>query len=261
MHVCPAAAAIILQKTLVKEPLSEIGLRFTFNKWFIFAPILAIALVLLSIPFSAMLSETAITNGMPFIAEQINKSAEVAASEKETALHALEQFGGWLPVIIIGGGIIGAMLVGPTLNAIPALGEELGWRGFLYKELRPLGFWTSSLIIGVIWGFWHLPLIIQGFNYPEAPVAGIFMMVLFTVLLSPIFNHIREQSDTVITAAAFHGTVNAIAGLPLLFFLGASQFIIGLNGLAGVIVLCFINGFIYLMRKNQNQDLLVNTSR
>lgn len=249
----PAVAAIILQKTLVKAPLSEIGLHFTFNKWFIIAPLMAIAVVLLSIPFSALLSETELTNGLPVIIEQINKSAEIASSEKEMVLQSLEQFGSWLPVIIIGGGIIGALIAGPTLNAIPALGEELGWRGFLYNELKPLGFWASSIVIGVIWGFWHLPLIIHGYNYPEAPIAGIFMMVLFTVLLSPIFTHIREQSDTVLVPAAFHGTLNAIAGLPFLFFAGASHLIIGAGGLAGTLVLIFVNILIFTARKSNSE--------
>ena len=40
------------------------------------------------------------------------------------------------------------LALGPTLNAVGALGEEIGWRGFLYKELAPLGFWRCSLVTG-----------------------------------------------------------------------------------------------------------------
>lgn len=252
----PAAAAIFIQKTIVKAPLSEIGLHYRFTKWYVIAIAIAITVTLLSIPISALLSESEFTNGLPFLIEQINKSSEIASSEKEMVIETLKEYGDWLPYIIVGASIIGASLVGPTLNAIPALGEELGWRGFLYKELKPVGFWTSSLIIGIVWGFWHLPLVIHGFNYPDAPVAGIFMMVLFTILLSPIFNHVLEKSGTVITAAAFHGTINAVAGLPLLFFLGASQMVIGINGLAGALVLSLANGIIFLRRKNMNLDTI-----
>lgn len=39
------------------------------------------------------------------------------------------------------------------------LGEELGWRGFVYNELQkkysPL---KAAMIVGVVWGFWHTPL-------------------------------------------------------------------------------------------------------
>lgn len=250
----PAIAAIILQATIDKSTLSEIGLNYIFNKWYFVAIGIALAVALISIPVSALLSESELTNGLPFILEQINNSAGIPNSDKNLAIQTLEQYGSWLPYMLIGAGIIGAMIAGPTINAIPALGEELGWRGFLYQELKPLGFWPSSLITGVVWGIWHLPLIINGFNYPEAPVAGIFMMVLFTVLLSPIFTHIRERSETVLVPAVFHGTINSIAGLPLLFFTGASNLIIGINGLAGAFVLTLVNLFIFLNRKSISED-------
>ncbi len=45
-----------------------------------------------------------------------------------------------------------------TLTSGP-LGEELGWRGYAYGELRkrrsPL---ASALLLGLVWGLWHLPL-------------------------------------------------------------------------------------------------------
>lgn len=244
----PAIATIIVLNTVDKAPLSDIGLRYIFNKWYFIAIAIAISVSLLSIPISALLTELELTNGLPFLIEQVNKSTEIAASERETVIDSLKQYGSWLPYIIIGASIIGAIIAGPTLNAIPALGEELGWRGFLFQELKPLGFWTSSLITGVVWGIWHLPLIINGFNYPETPVAGIFMMVLFTVLLSPIFTHIRERSNTVLVPAVFHGTINTIAGLSLVFLPGASRIVVGINGLAGALILGSFNGIILLRR-------------
>ena len=38
---------------------------------------------------------------------------------------------------------------------------------------------------GVIWGFWHAPLILNGHNYPQHPVVGVFMMVAFSMRGSP----------------------------------------------------------------------------
>lgn len=244
----PAISAIIVQNVLADSPLSDIGLKFSFNKWLVIATVIPIIIALLSILFSVPLTEVELSNGIPFITDQINNTVEIPSSEKEIAIQTLEQLGGWLPLLLVGVSIIGAMIIGPTLNAIPALGEELGWRGLLYKELKPLGFWTSSVVIGIIWGFWHLPLIINGYNYPENPVGGIFMMVLFTVLLSPILTYLRDRANTVLVAAAFHGTLNAIAGLPILFFAGGSNLIIGVNGLAGAIVLMIANGIIFRIR-------------
>lgn len=49
---------------------------------------------------------------------------------------------------------------------IGALGEEIGWRGFLVPELnRWLGFHRAALISGAIWAVWHWPLVIwAGYN-------------------------------------------------------------------------------------------------
>ena len=43
--------------------------------------------------------------------------------------------------------------LGPLINTLLALGEELGWRGFLLPSLLPLGQWRAILISGLIWEF------------------------------------------------------------------------------------------------------------
>src|SRR5579872_914147 len=45
-------------------------------------------------------------------------------------------------------------------------GEEYGWRGYLLPQLLPLGQWPALVFSGAIWGFWHTPLILMGFDYP-----------------------------------------------------------------------------------------------
>jgi membrane protease YdiL (CAAX protease family) len=57
-------------------------------------------------------------------------------------------------------------LVAPFINSLFGLGEEIGWRGFLLPRLLPLGKPRAYLLLGVIWGIWHAPLIVVGFNYP-----------------------------------------------------------------------------------------------
>jgi membrane protease YdiL (CAAX protease family) len=111
-----------------------------------------------------------------------------------------------------------AITLAPFINVIFALGEELGWRGFLLPHLMPLGQWKAILISGVIWGLWHAPAIVQGLNYPGYPVAGIFMMVVFCVLLATIFSWLYLNTKSPWISALAHGSVNAVAGLPILFF-------------------------------------------
>jgi membrane protease YdiL (CAAX protease family) len=133
------------------------------------------------------------------------------------------------------------LIAGVTVNAVAAFGEESGWRGLLLRELKPLGFWRSSALIGLIWGFWHAPLILHGHNYPEHPWAGVFLMSAMTVLLSPLLSYLTIRSNSVIAATIFHGTFNATAGLAIVVIRGGDDVTTGVTGLAGLIVLAVMN--------------------
>ena len=110
-----------------------------------------------------------------------------------------------------------AFTLAPFINMVFALGEELGWRGFLLPHLMPLGQWKAILISGIIWGVWHAPAIAQGLNYPGYPILGIFMMIVFCVLHGKIFSWLYLNTRSPWVAALAHGSVNAVSGLPVLF--------------------------------------------
>jgi membrane protease YdiL (CAAX protease family) len=132
--------------------------------------------------------------------------------------------------------LLQSLVMGITINAVAGFGEEMGWRGFLQKELGYMGFWKSSLLIGFIWGVWHFPIILQGHNYPQHPIAGVFMMTAWCMLLGPIFSYIRLRAKSVIAAAIIHGSMNASGGLAILLLRGGNDLTIGMTGLAGFIV-------------------------
>ncbi len=111
-----------------------------------------------------------------------------------------------------------AFTLAPLINVLFALGEELGWRGFLLPHFLPFGQWKAILISGIIWGLWHAPAIAQGLNYPGYPILGIFMMIVFCILLGTIFSWLYLNTKSPWVAALAHGSVNAVAGLPVLFF-------------------------------------------
>jgi membrane protease YdiL (CAAX protease family) len=123
--------------------------------------------------------------------------------------------------------VLAALTVGPLFNTIFALGEELGWRGFLLPRLLPLGQWKAILLSGAIWGIWHAPAILQGHNYPTRPVAGVFMMIVFTVLLGAIFSWLYLRTRSPWAPALAHGSINASGGLPVLFLLPGIDISIG----------------------------------
>jgi hypothetical protein len=75
------------------------------------------------------------------------------------------------------------------LIAVPVtlftFGEEYGWRGYLLPRLLPLGEIRATLLLGMVWGLWHLPLLLAGLNYPGVNVwLAIFAFLFVTVALS-----------------------------------------------------------------------------
>ena len=81
----------------------------------------------------------------------------------------------------------------------------------------------------------------MGHNYPEHPVAGVGMMVIFCLLLTPIHIYVRLKANSVVAAAVCHATINSMAGLPLLMIVGGNDLTAGVTGLAGFIVLTIVN--------------------
>ncbi len=230
----PAIIASSIQK-FYKEPLKELGISFKLNKWFLAAWLLPLLLAFLTFAVSLLIPGIRYT---PNLEGMIERYQSMLTPEQ---LEQLKNQIAASPIHPIYIAIINGLIAGITINAVPAFGEELGWRGFLLKQLGYLGFWKSSLAIGIVWGFWHAPLIIHGYNYPQHPLAGVFMMTIFTILLSPIFSYIRLKAKSVVAAAIMHGTLNATYGISIMLIKGGNDLIIGEMGLAGFIALAIIN--------------------
>lgn len=120
----------------------------------------------------------------------------------------------WLIVLIQA---ILSLTLAPLFNTLFGLGEELGWRGFLLPQLLPLGQWRAILISGAVWGVWHAPAILQGHNYPSQPVLGVLLMTIFCILMGAIFSWLYLRTRSPWAPALAHGSLNATAGLSILF--------------------------------------------
>ena len=84
--------------------------------------------------------------------------------------------------------------------------------------LLPLGVLPAILLSGVIWGLWHAPLILLGYNYPLAPGwLGLMAMCGMCILIGAVFSWLRIRSGTVWAPALAHGAFNAAAGFSLVF--------------------------------------------
>ena len=81
-------------------------------------------------------------------------------------------------------------------GSILTLGEELGWRGYLQEKLlRKYGLIWGFIILGAIWGYWHLPIILMGYNFPSQPVLGaLILMPVGTIFLGIFLGWIYLRS-------------------------------------------------------------------
>ena len=120
-----------------------------------------------------------------------------------------------------------AMLIAPLVNALPVLGEEFGWRGYLQPKLLPLGERKMYLLVGVIWGVWHWPVIWMGFNYPGHPLLGSLVMVWFTFIIGTFFGWAALRAGSVWPAVIGHGALNGTANIWLFFLTGETNPLIG----------------------------------
>lgn len=112
--------------------------------------------------------------------------------------HSLA-FGRWRLAIV---NFILILLIGGPL------GEELGWRGYLLPRLQARfnAFW-SSLILGIIWASWHLPLFwIPGTVQHQLPIV---LFYLNTIALSILFTWLWQHTQgSVVIAIVFHTGIN-----------------------------------------------------
>lgn len=83
---------------------------------------------------------------------------------------------------------------------------------------------------GVIWGLWHAPLILLGYNYPLHPWLGLLAFCLVCTLLTGVFGWVRQRSGSVWPAAYGHGLFNALAGTALIVFQRAGSEVDPLHG-------------------------------
>jgi membrane protease YdiL (CAAX protease family) len=140
------------------------------------------------------------------------------------------------PIALLGSSLLNVIIIGPFLGLIITFGEEYGWRGFLQGELVHLGRIRGVGLLGIIWGVWHWPIILMGFNYPGEPVLGPLLMTGYTVVLSYFLAYAVFKSKGVWTAAYLH----ALSNQTLAFFMTGvvmpvsivMSFGIGIPGLA-----------------------------
>ena len=135
--------------------------------------------------------------------------------------------------VVIASQLIAIPFAAATINAVMAFGEELGWRGFLVPALRQYGTWPALLMSGVVWGAWHAPVILLGYNFGRTDLTGVLIMVGGCVAWGILLGWLRLRSASVWPAVFAHGAINAAGGTLLLLTAAGADVDLALAGPLG----------------------------
>lgn len=245
----PMVTALVLQ-AIDKEKFNHTGLaNFKFNWAWLVAWLLPVVMVFFCILVNGLMPGVE----LKYSAEQLISQYHIPEDQQDLVREQFEKFPAWLMVLSV---VFSGLLTGITINALAAFGEEYGWRNYLVGALREVKFWKAALFIGVVWGIWHFPLILMGHNYPNEPQWGVLLMVVFCVLAGVLELYFVLKTKSMIVAAVMHGTINAVAGMTIYFTLGGNDFLNGMTGLSGFIIMVVTILCVWIYDKHVSKESL-----
>jgi len=229
----PLVAALVTRFAL-DEGFGDFGLRLSFRRSWRWAYPTAYLLPLLLTALGVLLA--LLTRQQQWVLYQrweadLNLLARQLSPSQSRALHNAG-------AALLFAQLIQDLVLAVFANCLFTLGEEFGWRGHLVPRLAPLGEVWAALIVGVVWGLWHAPLIaLDGYEYGVASWAAAPLFCLFTIPLSGILTWLRLRSGSTWPGVLLHATVNQAGPLVLALMLSdtVSRFLgapIGLLGIA-----------------------------
>ena len=187
---CPLLAVLLVQKAFLRQP-TGIGWkvqgkrRFWLAAWFGPAVLTLLGAVLYFAVFPSRLD--------------FSGSWLVAAYGGEMDAQTLRsQLGVSTLGYLLQNGLF-AVLLAPAINMFPALGEEVGWRGYMMPRLKEqFGLLNGRLLGGVVWGIWHWPLMLlvgyeYGTDYLGAPLLGLVVWCVVCFALNTLLDILYEK--------------------------------------------------------------------
>ncbi len=147
---------------------------------------------------------------------------------------------------LIGGGLgtytgkFGNLLIFSIIVSIfLGLGEEIGWRGFLVPQIAKLtnSFTEIGFLSGIIWAFWHFPVILMGSYVAEVPLWwSLPIFLVGNILFAFVLAWFRLKSGSIWPVVLWHGLDNNMTKVfTPLFAGGASAYYVGESGIITII--------------------------
>jgi len=142
---------------------------------------------------------------------------------------------------------ISVTVIGITLSGLAfVFGEEYGWRGFLQTEFIKYGKMKGVLLVGLIWGIWHFPVILRGFHTYPPTILGFSLGIIFFVLWGVVQGYAVLKTGSIWIAAFMHGVVNSVYSFSHTYLVKPDSKIFSFNlGVYGLICMGIIVLFIF----------------
>lgn len=243
----PALAAILQWRSIDRAGWSALGLHPKRINWrFVLLTVVVGACIIpMCLLVSYVFSEVMHLPGYGHVevsSAQFTEAVEAMLEGRDMAAPsaAMQRIGELPGVLLLLVMLVGAAFTALTVNLPFMLGEELGWRGYLFAATAHWSAARRVALTGPVWGIWHAPLILMGHNYPGHPLTGILLMVVFCTVLSVLFDMVRVRVASVWGPSVLHGMINGSAGAFMLFAWDGHVLLASPAGVAGVLALLTI---------------------
>lgn len=101
--------------------------------------------------------------------------------------------------------------IGTVMGILTAAGEEIGWRGYMLTRLIDAGTPRPILVSGLIWGLWHVPVVLgAGYAAGPSPAVSAVLLVTLTTAFGSVFARLRLETGSVWPAIILHAAWNSI---------------------------------------------------
>jgi membrane protease YdiL (CAAX protease family) len=120
------------------------------------------------------------------------------------------------PVAVVLGGAL-AMTGTPLAGLAPTFGEEVAWRGVLLSAWRRYGVRRAAFLSGLVWGVWHLPIILAGIHTYPPTFLGLLLALVFFVLWGMVQSYAVLKTGSIWVASFLHGLVNSVYAFGLAY--------------------------------------------
>ena len=108
--------------------------------------------------------------------------------------------------------LVVASTIGTAVGVISAAGEEIGWRGYMVIRLIDAGVQRPVLVSGVIWGLWHVPLIVVGAIYAEHParLVAVLVFMVSATAAACVLARARLETGSIWPCIVLHAAYNSV---------------------------------------------------